>query len=179
MPFGLGHGSDGSESNSDTENSDSDSDSDYGSDDGEDDQDNELKAHEGQQKDFQGEFVPQGGVGGAGMRVTVRNLRLREDTPKYLRNLALDSAFYDPKSRSMRLNPLPDENPEDLAFAGDNFVRHSGDALKLAANQVLCWEMQARGENIDMMTNPSQAEMFQKQFVEKKKNLQSENKRPF
>lgn len=101
------------------------------------------------------------------MRVTVRNLRLREDTPKYLRNLALDSAFYDPKSRSMRLNPLPDANPEDLVFAviiinlqsllyqfflknlllssqGDNFVRHTGDALKLATNQVLCWEMQDR-----------------------------------
>ena len=44
-------------------------------------------------------------------------ISLREDTPKYLRNLALDSAFYDPKSRSMRLNPLPDENPEDLVFA--------------------------------------------------------------
>jgi len=63
-----------------------------------------------------------GGIGGNGMRVTVRNLRLREDTPKYLRNLALDSAFYDPKSRSMRLNPLPDENPEDLVFAVSRFI---------------------------------------------------------
>lgn len=43
-----------------------------------------------------------GGVGGAQMKITVRNLRLREDTPKYLRNLALDSAHYDPKARSMR-----------------------------------------------------------------------------
>ena len=59
------------------------------------------------------------------MKTTVRNLRIREDTPKYLRNLDLNSAFYDPKSRSMRMNPLPNENPEDLAFAGDNFVRYS------------------------------------------------------
>lgn len=36
-------------------------------------------------------------------------------------------------------------SPDDLCFdQGDNFVRHSGDALKLAANQVLCWEMQER-----------------------------------
>lgn len=170
----------------------SDSDSDYGSDDGSDEEDeNEDGTYGGQGKDdtreflmrdeaardFQGSFSAQGGVGGNGMRTTVRNLRLREDTPKYLRNLALDSAFYDPKSRSMRLNPLPDENPEDLAFAGDNFVRYSGDAVKLAQNQVLCWEMQARGEDIDVLSNPSQAEMLQRQFKEKKQQLDESKRR--
>ncbi|KAI9222234.1 Pre-mRNA splicing Prp18-interacting factor-domain-containing protein, partial [Blastocladiella britannica] len=39
-------------------------------------------------------------------RQTVRNLRIREDVPKYLRNLDIDSAHYDPKTRSMRDNPL-------------------------------------------------------------------------
>ena len=32
-------------------------------------------------------------------RITVRNLRIREDTAKYLRNLDLSSAHYDPKTR--------------------------------------------------------------------------------
>lgn len=127
-------------------------------------------------RDFQGRTARQGGVGGAQMKVTVRNLRLREDTPKYLRNLDLNSAFYDPKTRSMRMNPLPDENPEDLVYAGDNFVRHSGDALAMAATQVLCWEMQARGETVDVISNPSQAEMLRKQFLEKKGILAEEKK---
>jgi pre-mRNA-processing factor SLU7 len=164
----------------DSDASDSESDSDYGSDDEDEEDDNDAKGFiekDEAARDFQKEHAPQGGIGGNGMRVTVRNLRLREDTPKYLRNLALDSAFYDPKSRSMRLNPLPDENPEDLEFAGDNFVRHSGDALKLAQNQVLCWEMQARGENVDVISNPSQAEMVQRQFVEKKKVLDDSKRR--
>lgn len=53
------------------------------------------------------------------MRVTARNLRIREDTPKYLRNLQLDSAFYDPKSRSMRANPYgKDVNPDSVPYAG-------------------------------------------------------------
>ena len=30
-------------------------------------------------------------------RITVRNLRIREDTAKYLRNLDPNSAFYNPK----------------------------------------------------------------------------------
>ena len=39
-------------------------------------------------------------------KMSVRNLRIREDTAKYLLNLDVNSAFYDPKTRSMRNNPL-------------------------------------------------------------------------
>ncbi|RUP44844.1 Pre-mRNA splicing Prp18-interacting factor-domain-containing protein, partial [Jimgerdemannia flammicorona] len=38
-------------------------------------------------------------------RTTIRNLRIREDTAKYLLNLDINSAHYDPKTRSMRDNP--------------------------------------------------------------------------
>lgn len=48
-------------------------------------------------------------------RVTVRNLRMREDTAKYLRNLDIDSAYYDPKTRSMRDAPIKG-NPEDVSW---------------------------------------------------------------
>lgn len=159
--------------------SDSDSGSDYDSDEDDDDEENDNKefiAKDEEARDFQGRMSRQGGIGGAEMKTTVRNLRIREDTPKYLRNLDLNSAFYDPKARAMRSNPLPDENPDDLAFAGDNFIRHSGDSLALAANQVLCWEMQARGETIDVISNPSQAELIHKQFREKKKDLEKSKK---
>lgn len=57
------------------------------------------------------------------------NLRIREDTAKYLFNLDVNSAFYDPKTRSMRDNPLkhlPDS--EQGVYRGDNFSRESGDA---------------------------------------------------
>ena len=35
-------------------------------------------------------------------------------------------AYYDPKSRAMRDNPLKGSNkkPSELAYAGDNFVRY-------------------------------------------------------
>ena len=50
-------------------------------------------------------------------RITVRNLRIREDTAKYLINLDPSSAYYDPKTRSMRDNPskgVPAEEVCDL-----------------------------------------------------------------
>jgi hypothetical protein len=34
-------------------------------------------------------------------RITVRNLRMREDTANYLINLDPESAYYDPKTRSI------------------------------------------------------------------------------
>ena len=53
----------------------------------------------------------------------VRNLRMREDTAKFLYNLDLNSAYYDPKSRSMRGNPNPSARPGEESYFGDNFVR--------------------------------------------------------
>ncbi len=47
-------------------------------------------------------------------RITVRNLRIREDTAKYLINLDPDSAYYDPKTCSMRDAPLRYVAPEDV-----------------------------------------------------------------
>ena len=48
-------------------------------------------------------------------RITVRNLRIREDTAKYLMNLNPDSAYYDPKTRSMRDAPETGVKPEDVS----------------------------------------------------------------
>jgi pre-mRNA-processing factor SLU7 len=143
----------------------------------------DLLAADDQQRDFQGRMARQGGVGGNQMMVTARNLRIREDKPKYLRNLDLDSAHYDPKSRSMRANPTPGVNPADLDFAGDNFARQTGDAVELAKAQVLCWEMEEGGgtninpgdgssinptTGVDIVSNPSQAALITKQYQEQK-----------
>ncbi|KAJ7977244.1 Pre-mRNA-splicing factor SLU7-like protein [Quillaja saponaria] len=71
-------------------------------------------------------FVQQGG----GSTGTVRNLCIREDTEKYLLNLDVNSAHYDPKTRSMREDPLRNANPNEKFYSGDNRFRNSGQALE-------------------------------------------------
>lgn len=44
-------------------------------------------------------------------------MRIREDTAKYLLNLDVNSAHYDPKTRSMREDPLPDADPNEKFYA--------------------------------------------------------------
>lgn len=117
----------------------------------------------------------QGGVGGAQMKVTARNLRIREDTAKYLRNLDLQSAYYDPKSRSMRDNPNPMQ--EETDFAGDNFARISGDAVGLAQQQLFAWEAQSKGVvEVHPQANPSQAELLKKKYQTQAKDLSEKRK---
>ncbi|KAF2074970.1 hypothetical protein CYY_003709 [Polysphondylium violaceum] len=110
-------------------------------------------------------------------RTTIRNLRIREDTAKYLYNLDLDSAFYEPKSRSMRENPLPNTNPNDTRFAGDNFTRTSGDTNKFRDMQLFAWEAQDKGQNVDISSAPSQAGLLHLEFLKKKEQLKEQSKK--
>ncbi|KAA3480794.1 pre-mRNA-splicing factor SLU7 [Gossypium australe] len=86
-----------------------------GEDSDEDDDDNELKVDEAKvdeskQMDF-AKVEKRVRTTGGGSTGTVRNLRIREDTAKYLLNLDVNSAYYDPKTRSMREDPLPVADP--------------------------------------------------------------------
>lgn len=142
---------------------------------GNDDSDDEFVQRDQDAKVVTTRLARQGGVGGAQMKVTARNLRIREDTAKYLRNLDLQSAYYDPKSRSMRDNPNPEH--EETDFAGDNFARISGDAVGLAQQQLFAWEAQAKGvAEIHPQANPSQAELLKKKFQTQAKELNEKRK---
>ncbi|CDZ98298.1 pre-mrna-splicing factor slu7 [Phaffia rhodozyma] len=109
-------------------------------------------------------------------RITVRNLRIREDTAKYLMNLDAESAHYDPKTRSMREAPVVGGRPEDMQFAGDNFLRYSGDATNIQKLQLFAWNSAARGNDVHLNANPTQGSILHKQFLEKKADLKDTTK---
>eukprot|EP00913_Durusdinium_trenchii_P034776 g32531.t1 len=98
------------------------------------------------------------------LRTTTRNLRIREDTAKYLLNLDVNSAFYDPKSRSMRQDPLAHLKDEEkgTTFRGDNFLRQSGDSKALTELMCFAWDSYKHGEKIHDTAQPTQAlKMFE------------------
>ncbi|XP_063826353.1 pre-mRNA-splicing factor Slu7 [Ostrinia nubilalis] len=107
-------------------------------------------------------------------RITVRNLRIREDTAKYLRNLDPNSAYYDPKTRSMRDNPDPEAAESE--YAGENFVRFTGDTRSHAAAQVFAWEAQARGLDVHLLAEPTKLQLLQRQYAERKQQFKTQVK---
>lgn len=135
----------------------------------------EAKVDESSQMDF-AKVEKRVRTTGGGSTGTVRNLRIREDTAKYLLNLDVNSAYYDPKTRSMREDPLPDADPNDKFYVGDNQNRLSGQALEFKQLNIHAWEAFDKGQDIHMQAAPSQAELLYKSFKVKKEQLKSESK---
>lgn len=105
-------------------------------------------------------------------RITVRNLRIREDRAKYLYDLNTESAaHYDPKTRSMRSAPNPDASEDDA------FVRpHSGPA-DLTKMQMFAWQAEQRGDTmLHMQANPTDHELQFRQAQQRKEQETKEVK---
>ena len=116
--------------------------------------------------------------GGGEGRVVARNLRIREDTAKYLHNLDENSAYYDPKTRSMRADPTPHIDPEDKDYAGDNFERYTGDVVKIANQQLHALEAAEAGREVPhMLAEPTRAEATFREFERKKKTLNEQRRK--
>ena len=96
-----------------------------------------------------------------------RNLRIREDTAKYLLNLDLESAKYDPKTRSM-IDMGAQADEAAALVAEDNFLRASGDAAEFERAQKYAWETQERGDKdkVHLQANPTSGECFRKREQE-------------
>lgn len=106
---------------------------------------------------------------------STRNLRLREDTAKYLLNLDLDSAKYDPKTRSM----LETETSTNELIAEDGFQKASGDAAEFEQATRYAWETQERGDKdkIHLQANPTEALLLRKRKAEESVEKKSTQKK--
>uniref|UniRef100_A0AAY4CFS7 Pre-mRNA-splicing factor SLU7 n=1 Tax=Denticeps clupeoides TaxID=299321 RepID=A0AAY4CFS7_9TELE len=111
-------------------------------------------------------------------RITVRNLRIREDIAKYLRNLDPNSAYYDPKTRAMRENPYSNTGkiPEEVGYAGDNFARYTGDTITMAQTQLFAWEAYEKGSEVHLQADPTKLELLHQSFKVKKENFKDMQK---
>jgi len=137
--------------------------------------------------DGEGEDGEEGGGGEEGAKyeeetdmgrqqsTSTRNLRLREDTAKYLLNLDLDSAKYDPKTRSM----MDTETSTNELIAEDGFQKASGDASEFERAQRYAWETQERGDSdkLHLQANPTEAQLSRKRKAEEDLRKQEERKK--
>ncbi|KAI1005566.1 Pre-mRNA-splicing factor [Podosphaera aphanis] len=96
-----------------------------------------------------------------------RQLRIREDTAKYLLNLDLDSAKYDPKTRSMVDSGATADTAAALV-AEEGFMRASGDAAEFEKAQKYAWESQEKSGDtkLHLQANPTSGEYFRKKEKE-------------
>lgn len=104
---------------------------------------------------------------------STRQLRIREDTAKYLLNLDLESAKYDPKTRTLVDGGAMADKAADL-FNEEGFVRASGDAAEFERATRYAWEAQEKQGDTSqhIQANPTAGE-----FYRRKEREEAEQKR--
>lgn len=113
-----------------------------------------------------------------GQKNAAKNLRIREDTAKYLLNLDLDSAKYDPKTRSMVDSGATVDTAAALV-AEEGFMRASGDAGEFEKAQKYAWEAQEKGGDtkLHLQANPTSGEILLKKEREKEQAKKEAHKK--
>jgi pre-mRNA-processing factor SLU7 len=59
-------------------------------------------------------------------------------------------------------------------YAGENFVRFSGDTQKHAVAQLFAWEAYEKGVDVHLLAEPTKLEMLQKEYDKKKDQFKSQ-----
>ncbi|ROW07153.1 hypothetical protein VPNG_07380 [Cytospora leucostoma] len=109
---------------------------------------------------------------------STRQLRIREDTAKYLLNLDLESAKYDPKTRTLVDAGATADKAAEL-FAEEGFVRASGDAAEFEKATRYAWEAQEnKGDtSLHLQANPTAGEFYRKKEREEAERKRLERER--
>lgn len=109
---------------------------------------------------------------------STRQLRIREDTAKYLLNLDLDSAKYDPKTRTIVDGGASVDKAAAL-FAEEGFLRGSGDAAEFESAQRYAWEAQEMTGNTNqhLQANPTAGEFYRKKEKEETERMRAEREK--
>ncbi|KAH7157850.1 Pre-mRNA splicing Prp18-interacting factor-domain-containing protein [Dactylonectria estremocensis] len=107
-----------------------------------------------------------------------RQLRIREDTAKYLLNLDLESAKYDPKTRALVNSGATADKAADL-FAEEGFMRGSGEAGDFEQAQRYAWEAQEQSGDTTqhLQANPTAGEFYRKKEREEAEAKRAEKER--
>jgi pre-mRNA-processing factor SLU7 len=129
------------------------------------------KAAQGEDETADGDRYEEETDMGRQQSTATRQLRLREDTAKYLLNLDMDSAKYDPKTRTMVDSGATTGDRAALLVAEENFVRKSGDAAEFEKATRYAWEKQERGDTSKMhlQANPTEGAFLRKKELEEAK----------
>ena len=59
-------------------------------------------------------------------------------------------------------------------YAGENFVRFSGDTQKHAVAQLFAWEAYEKGVDVHLLAEPTKLEMLQQEYDKKKEQFKSQ-----
>ena len=67
-------------------------------------------------------------------------------------------------------------NEDEVDYAGDNFVRVTGDTVEHARAQLFAWEAGFKGLDVQALAEPTKLEALKREYMTKKTELKDESK---
>jgi pre-mRNA-processing factor SLU7 len=61
-------------------------------------------------------------------------------------------------------------------YAGENFVRYTGEVSHIAERQMFAWDASGKGVDVHLQADPTKAELLHKNFEAKKEQFQETQK---
>lgn len=99
---------------------------------------------------------------------TLKSMRLREDTAKYLNNLEENELWFDPKTRILiDTNTGRKIEPEGIQPSNSKFLDI----------QQFAWEQGEQGIDVNLEANPSETELMYKEYLDRKEQAKLERDR--
>ena len=68
------------------------------------------------------------------------------------------------------------QGTDEVDFAGENFVRHTGESVDFAKAQVFAWDAMDKGVDVHFQAEPTKAAVLRKTYAQKKKDHSSKLK---
>ncbi|KAJ8070680.1 hypothetical protein OCU04_001051 [Sclerotinia nivalis] len=142
------------------------------------DKDGEEASEDGEDGEDDGAKYAEESDMGRHQSTSTRQLRIREDTAKYLLNLDLDSAKYDPKTRSMVDSGATADTAAALV-AEEGFLKASGDAAEFEKAQKYAWESQEKAGDTKqhLQANPTSGEYYRRKEKEEAETKRQAHKK--
>lgn len=103
-------------------------------------------------------------------RTVVRNLRIREDTAKYLHNIQADLTDYNPKTRSLKARNVGDATESLFVEAEESFVPAGKDGERA----VFAWQTEERARQAGLLKRRQEMESEAVGDVQKEKVVSKE-----
>ncbi|KAK8816236.1 hypothetical protein WA556_001181, partial [Blastocystis sp. ATCC 50177/Nand II] len=108
------------------------------------------------------------------IKTSVRDMRIREDTAYYLKDLNNVAADDDIRGTLLKA-PHPEKlgkNADGSQQVGDNFVRASDELEDFKQAQLFAWEASTKGSHVHLEAQPTAAALLRKQVEERKRQLE-------
>uniref|UniRef100_A0A915MVC0 Pre-mRNA-splicing factor SLU7 n=1 Tax=Meloidogyne javanica TaxID=6303 RepID=A0A915MVC0_MELJA len=106
------------------------------------------------------------------LKGTEEEKNLEQDEDIYAEDATAPGQSVDMDSRT-RITDMPGKEQEAAQYAGENFLRYTGEVTEANESQLFAWQSRCKGLDIHSLAEPTRLELLKKEFQQQKEQNKS------